>query len=182
MASSTLTLASLSLLLSAGCNAIVGIEDFTPGSDAGKHDVGAHHDVAVPASCFPDGSGLLATPGCPCSGMTMFACEGNAQAVVVSCKSGAWTFFESCQSGENCDSRPGAMSPCAVILSECHNQTPGAVVCSGGTTRATCGPDLVSVTTEACPGATVCAAGACVFPDAGGLDADDPAPGGDAGG
>lgn len=109
-------------------------------------------------ACAAIGTGAVGAPGCPCSDAGTLACSGNAQNVTLICSEGTWAQNQTCASGQLCDTAAGInQGTCQPIDPSCTGASPGANVCSNGTTVVKCGPDLVSDTPV-----TTCANEACV--------------------
>ena len=95
-------------------------------------------------------------PGKPCDDEGELVCAGEASDSVLVCTGGQLLPSTTCERGSLCDSAdPG----CAPIAPGCERLSPGGAFCDGNT-RFVCGPDLVSIEDEECPGR--CRSGACV--------------------
>ena len=133
-------------------------DDGTIGSDA--NDGGPVGDGSL--DCSANGTGAVGTLGCACSSPGAFACNGNAQTLVLQCVGSVWAQSQRCTSGQLCDSRPGAtQGTCAPVDTACSSASPGQSVCGDPSNVVRCGPDLVSHTQVlSCP-AQACVSGAC---------------------
>ncbi len=116
------------------------------GSDAGAEDAGSM-----------DGSALDAEVDAgPCED-GMLRCAGSASAAREICEGGRWLPTEGCQAAELCDSQAELGGTCAPALGVCLGRPPHESFCDGKV-RTTCGPDLVSATTEECASTAHCSA------------------------
>jgi alpha-tubulin suppressor-like RCC1 family protein len=128
--------------------------------------------TCMSGSCQPMAGCTSSTPtlGCPCTTSGVTACNGAHQKLQLICttvagESGlAWQTLSTCSSAQNCDQTVGA---CAPIIAGCTGQSPGYSFCASGAIDVsdTCGQDLVSVTTQTCPG--ICSGGVCQTPKCG---------------
>ena len=103
------------------------------------------------------GIGELGGPCVPPSS----ACAGHAQKVVLYCdpKSKTWVLVPSCSGQQLCDTNPGPnQGSCQDPVAVCAGKKPGEKVCDVQKLQ-TCGPDLVTSTSETCT--FVCTNGAC---------------------
>jgi len=110
-----------------------------------------------------------------CSIKGASACVEHAGAQRLACDGKLWQAGTTCAAHELCDSSDGS---CALAVSECGSQAPGAVVCRDDQLLI-CGPDLVTASVgETCAG--LCELGVCKAPSCGdekvepGEDCDDP--------
>jgi EGF-like domain len=120
-----------------------------PDSSAEQTEAGAE---AGPAPEY-----ALGEAGKPCAGALdqSLACEGHASRKALKCQQGIWQVLQTCASTERCESRVGTeQGTCAPIPAACVGKMPGDVC--DGTVRLSCGVDLVSVTTKACPSHAQC--------------------------
>ncbi len=159
----------------------------TEGHDATNSDAGgsdASPEAAGDASaCLPEGTGAVATRGCPCTTAGAHACNGNAQNQALVCTSGSWTPNGICPTGQLCDTASGAQQGiCVTIDPACTTAAPGDHVCSNATTVVQCGNDLASDSpVETCSGQAcvngmctgTCAPGTTTCMDSGVLDLHD---------
>jgi len=96
----------------------------------------------------------------PCFSSGAVNCNGHAQQVRLLCDGTKWTSLGTCSGQQLCDTAPGpTQGSCRDQIPACVGKQPGALVCEGDSLL-TCGPDLVSATSENCP--FVCSSGACV--------------------
>ena len=143
-------------------------DGFGPTPDGSVRDASgeAAEDAAVADACA-NGAILL---GCPCTTAGQPACNGPSQKLQLVCGAGPgasqlnWQILGTCTSGQNCNQAVGFCEP---IIPACMGQSPGFAFCAAGAIDvvSTCGPDLVSATTQRCAG--VCAGGVCQSPRCG---------------
>jgi len=99
----------------------------------------------------------VGTLGQPCDKPGALACGGHAQKLQLICDGGFWKSNGVCPGSQICDTRPGPTAgSCQDPDPKCVGKKPGESFCDGAVRR-TCGPDLLSSTTETCPSAEHCA-------------------------
>jgi hypothetical protein len=136
------------------------------GGPAGASAANGGSGVATGASGNTSGNvtspGVIAVLGTACSPPGALACAGHAQKVTLVCGASVWTYASSCQSGQNCDSRPGTnQGICVAIDPLCASASPGRTVCADAADVVQCGPDLVSDSPAGRCVTQACVAGAC---------------------
>jgi len=99
----------------------------------------------------------VGTLGSPCDKPGALACAGHAQKLQLLCDGGVWKSNGVCPGAQICDTRPGPTAgSCQDPDPKCVGKKPGESFCDGAVRR-TCGPDLLSSTTETCASAEHCA-------------------------
>jgi len=108
-----------------------------------------------------DGS-AIGELGAPCDKNGALACGGHWQKLQLLCSGGVWTSMGVCANDLICDTTPGTNAgSCQKPAAECAGKVPGAAFCQGYD-RKVCGPDLITVLSDPCPGQTVCKNGECL--------------------
>jgi cysteine-rich repeat protein len=135
----------------AGAGSGGGGASSSPGGEGG--DLGGGGDVSDAGAAGAAGANGA---DAACTDEGALACAEPAGNVVLRCDDGLWASFETCASGTLCDSADPGCSP---IAEGCEELAPGESFCDGENLK-TCGPDRVTVDTEACEGR--CAGARCV--------------------
>jgi len=98
----------------------------------------------------------VGTLGAPCDKPGALACAGHAQKLQLLCDGGVWKSNGVCPGDQICDTRPGPTAgSCQPPDPACVGKKPNESFCEGAVRR-TCGPDLISSTTETCASADHC--------------------------
>jgi sulfatase modifying factor 1 len=135
-----------------------GNGDGTPEEDAGStladgSDATDANSSDEASGSDADADGGTVAPSMHCNVDNTFACAGHAHRTVLSCNptTHVWTIFAVCGGQQLCDTTPGPnQGSCQDPAAGCAGKVPGAKVCSGKQS-VTCGVDLVTSTSEACP-------------------------------
>ncbi len=108
------------------------------------------------------GDGSCAEPSlyCPCSTLGALNCLGHAQKVQLLCDGTKWIANGTCSGTLLCDTSAGPnQGLCTAPASQCVGRQSNESFCTGQT-KYTCGPDLLAVTSKACP--YLCTGSDCV--------------------
>jgi len=101
----------------------------------------------------------VGTLGSPCDRPGALACAGHAQKLQLICDGGVWKTNGVCPGAQICDTRPGPTAgSCQDPDPACIGKKANESFCDGAVRR-TCGPDLLSSTTETCASSDHCLQG-----------------------
>jgi hypothetical protein len=138
-----------------GVGGIIGTGGVT--ATGGKVDAGG--TKPMDAGGTPVDAGPLPALNSACSTLGALNCVGHAQKGMMMCDGTKWVPNGACSGTLLCDTMPGlTQGTCVAPIANCASQVPGYSYCSG-TSKVTCGPDLLTVSGETCP--YVCTAGQC---------------------
>lgn len=103
-------------------------------------------------------SGAAGSLGQDCEPEGLLACVGYAATGRLRCEQGQWKPFTPCPDGTLCDNGAEEPGACATVPEECRGRQPNEAFCQDAT-RIECGPDLVTLSSEACASAQHCTLG-----------------------